>query len=131
MSAKSVVEDAMGKMRWQDMVSVVVGVGLAVSPWALGFAEELQLAMWSALIAGGVIVVLAAIDLDSPAQWEEWGIAVAGAWTIASPFVLGFAGHGLAMANAVLAGAVVLALAGWTLLATKSWGKGEDHAHSH
>lgn len=101
--------------RWQDWVDVAVGVWLFGSPWAFKYLE-VDLAAWNAFIVGSLIVLLAFIELNVPKFWEEGISMVLGLWMIVSPWVLGFASHGLAMWNAIAVGAIVLAFAIWALV---------------
>ena len=65
------------------------GIWIALSPWILGFAEELPPATWNALILGAIIVMLAAVDLDTPARWEAAASIALGAWAVVSPLAHG------------------------------------------
>jgi heme/copper-type cytochrome/quinol oxidase subunit 3 len=49
--------------QWEEWVNTVLGVWLAASPWILGF-EALQMAMWSHVVLGVLITLLAA--------WRGW-----------------------------------------------------------
>jgi hypothetical protein len=98
--------------RWQDVVSLVLGVWLVVSPWALGYAGE-TMAAWNAYIFGVIIAVAAIAALVAFHEWEEWVNAVIGLWLIVSPWVLGFSGLAAAMWNFVAVGVIVAVLAAW------------------
>ncbi|GIK87358.1 MAG: hypothetical protein BroJett026_28390 [Betaproteobacteria bacterium] len=119
----------MSTFRWQDMVSLVLGVWIAASPWVLGVADALPAAMWNALAVGILVVVLAAIDLDTPAAWEEWAMGALGLWLVVSPWVLGYAASRPLMASSVAAGAAIVALAAWALYAAGDLGHGRRTAH--
>ncbi len=121
----------MSHLRWQDMVNLLVGLWIATSPWVLGYGEGMNPAIWNALLLGGVILVIALADIDSPTRWEEWTLAALGVWSIASPWVFGYSGHSMAMLNSVAAGIVVAVLAGWALLGQRSFSQHNDHAHGH
>ena len=74
----------------QDVINVVCGALLFISPWALGFAAE-RSAAWTAWTGGIVIGAMAIAALLQFAEWEEWvALIIAGAVAI-SPWVLGFA----------------------------------------
>lgn len=58
-------------MAWEEMVSVVLGVWLAVSPWVIGFAG-LAAAMWNAVVAGIIVAFLALWALGSDKDIGGW-----------------------------------------------------------
>jgi len=98
--------------QWKDAASLVLGVWLAVSPWALSYASETT-AAWNAHIVGVIIAVAALAALIAFQKWEEWVNAALAAWLIVSPYVLGFGGLGQALWNQVIVGVLVGALAIW------------------
>lgn len=118
----------MAMNRWQDWVDVAVGAWMFGSPWALKYASESMPAAWNAYILGALLVIFALVEVSAPKFWEEAINIVAGLWAIASPWVLGFTFHGLAMWNAIIVGAIVLAFAVWALVQDtdfKNWWR--DH----
>jgi hypothetical protein len=119
----------MGTWRWQDFPDMLLGVWIAASPWVLGFADEYPWATWNAVIIGGVILVLAAIDLEFFSKFDEWAMSALGAWSIASPWALGFAGHRAATVSMVVAGIAVVALTLWELAANSDKHKPLSHVH--
>lgn len=119
----------MGTWRWQDYVDLLLGVWIAASPWVLGFAESYPIAAWNAVAAGGAIVVLAAVDLEFLSRIEEWAMVALGAWSIASPWVLGLTGHPPGTLSMVASGIAVIALTAWELAAGGGWHRPSDHAH--
>ncbi|GAB4234833.1 MAG: SPW repeat protein [Methyloligellaceae bacterium] len=100
---------------WQDAGTFLIGAWLFFSPWILGFSGEQAIA-WNAWITGLVIAAIAAGAFYAYQQWEEWLNAALGAWLIVSPWVLGFSATTTALYNAIIAGALVLALAFWAAL---------------
>lgn len=58
-------------MAWEELVSVALGVWLAVSPWVLGFTT-LGVAMWNFVAAGIVVAVLALWVLASDKDIGGW-----------------------------------------------------------
>ena len=52
-------------MKWYHWTIVGLGIWLAVSPWILGFAE-VNLAMWNAVAAGVVVIMLALWNMIPP-----------------------------------------------------------------
>ena len=119
----------MDTWRWQDYLDVLLGAWIAASPWVLDFSGEYPVAAWNAVIIGGAIVVLAAVDLEFLSKIEEWAMVALGAWSIASPWVLGFTPHRVAAATMLAAGIAVIALTMWELALNSDWYKSRDHAH--
>lgn len=112
---------------WQDAVNAVIGVWLVLSPWALGYASE-AMAMSNAIVVGLALLAAALGAIFVPRAWEEWTELALGAWMIVSPWLLGFAALETAMLCAVVTGAVIAALALWTLAIDKeynAWWRGE------
>ena len=72
------------KDQWKDVGNLLLGVWLAVSPWALSYASEATPA-WNAHTVGVIIAVSALAALFAFQQWEEWVNIALGAWLIASP----------------------------------------------
>lgn len=103
---------------WQDGVNAVLGAWLLVSPWAVGYADE-TVATANAVVLGLALVAGALGAILVPRAWEEWAEAALGAWLVVSPWILGFAGQTDARMSAVSIGAVVVALALWTIASDK------------
>lgn len=108
--------------RWQDWSNLLLGLWVFVSPWVLqhtmttGAAAAgavTSAAMWSFYISGIAIAILAAAALLAFQTWEEWVNLALGSWLFVSPWVLGFSTSTLLMWNAVIAGALIVLLAGW------------------
>ena len=87
----------------QDWISLVCGVLLFISPWALGFTGDLTAARTS-WIGEVVIAVISIAALVQFAEWEEWVTLVVGLAVAASPWVLGFAALHHALAACVVLG---------------------------
>ena len=112
---------------WQDAVNAVIGVWLVLSPWALGYASE-AMAMSNAVIVGLALLAAAVGAIFVPRAWEEWTELGLGAWLIISPWLLGVAMLQTATLCAVVTGAVIAALALWTLTSDEeysAWWRGE------
>lgn len=103
---------------WQDPVNALLGAWLIASPWVLNF-EDNTAALANGLAVGVLLVAAALGAMFLPQAWEEWTEAGLGLWTIASPWLLGFAGHYTAMQNAAFTGSAVLLLALWVLATDK------------
>jgi hypothetical protein len=99
---------------WQDYVSVLVGIWLMVSPWALGIHGNLA-AIGNSVVIGAVMVAFAVVALFIHESWEEWSEIVLGLWLMGSPWILEFTGIPIAMQNALLCGGLITVLALWVL----------------
>lgn len=115
---------------WQDPVNAVLGVGVVLSPWVLGF-QDMTLAMANAVVIGLALIAAALGAIFVPRAWEEWTEAILGLWLVVSPWALGFNTHYQATMNALVIGAVIVALALWTLMTDEDyrarWHKGTAH----
>jgi hypothetical protein len=99
--------------QWKDAANLVLGLWLAVSPWALSYAGD-GIQAWNAHAVGVIVAVAALAALLAFQKWEEWVNAAFGAWLIVSPFVLSYATHAAALWNQVIVGLLVGILAVWT-----------------
>jgi SPW repeat len=96
--------------RWQDALNLLLGLWLAVSPWALSYMEH-TMAHWNAHATGVAIAVVAAAALIASQTWEEWVNTILAVWLIASPWILGFSELQAATWNQVAVGVLVGGLA--------------------
>ncbi|WP_342640239.1 SPW repeat protein [Rhodoligotrophos ferricapiens] len=93
-----------------DIVNIVAGLGLFLSPWYLAYTGEAY-AAWNAWIIGAVVALIAIGALLAFREYEEWANLVLGLWSIIAPWALGFAAVTAAVWSHVLAGIVVAVLA--------------------
>ncbi|MHB1250267.1 MAG: SPW repeat protein [Polaromonas sp.] len=105
---------------WQDPVNAVLGVGLVLSPWVLGF-QDTTLAMVNAVVIGLALIAAALGAIFVPRAWEEWTEAILGLWLVVSPWALGFNTQYQATMNALVVGVVTAALALWILMTDKDY----------
>lgn len=98
-----------------DVVSLVAGAFLFLSPWLFDLAAETG-ASWNAWIAGLAIAIVGIWALTSFNAWEGWMNLALGVWTLTSPWLLGFAAIGSAMALHVVVGGLVAAIAAFEIL---------------
>jgi predicted MFS family arabinose efflux permease len=100
--------------RWQDMVILLLGVWLFISPWVLGYPGDSPIAM-NAYVAGVIIAALAAFDLYKTYAWAVIVNLLVGLWVAVSPWVPALADRGAMLGNSVIVGAAVILLALWEL----------------
>jgi hypothetical protein len=93
-----------------DVVNIVAGIALALSPWYLGYID-IAAAAWNAWIAGAITALVAVGALVAFHEYEEWANLVVGLWTVAAPWVLGFSAATAAMWAHVIIGIVIALLA--------------------
>jgi membrane protein YdbS with pleckstrin-like domain len=106
---------------WQDVVNLVLGIWLAVSPYVLGYADQATPA-WNAYVVGVVILVIAAAAIWAFQKWEEWINAVLGLWLIVSPWILGYSEVATPLWNQIIVGVVVGGLAMWSVIGERPTG---------
>ena len=106
--------------RWQDWVSLVLGVLLFISPWVFSTSTNGS-SSWNAWIVGviGVILALWALASLSTATIAEGISLILGVWLFISPWVLGFAALSAAAWTAWIIGILFVVVNGWTLLQTR------------
>ena len=105
--------------RWQDWVSVVLGVLLFITPFVFG-ATAITPAAWAAYIGGVLLVIVGIWSLSSPKnQSLEWAEVLVGVLVFIAPFVLGFASLSTMAWSAWIAGVLAVVLAGSVLFAER------------
>jgi uncharacterized membrane protein HdeD (DUF308 family) len=93
-----------------DVVNLVVGVWLFLSPWILGFAPQMEVS-WNAWLSGIVVAGLAVAALAAFAEWQEWLNLITGIWVAISPWVVGFSANATATRNHIVVGVIVAVVA--------------------
>lgn len=93
-----------------DIVNIVAGLGLFLSPWYLGYTSQTY-AAWNAWIVGAVVALVAIGALLAFSEYEEWANLVLGVWSIVAPWALGFSAVAAATWAHVIAGVVIAVLA--------------------
>src|SRR5262249_59943132 len=102
---------------WQDAASLLVGVWLVVSPFALGFSG----AAVGITIALGLCVALFAVEaFVIPSYLEEWGEILVGLALVVAPWTIGYESVA-ATASSVLSGVLVIGLAVLELLTDREF----------
>lgn len=97
-----------------DVVNLIAGLGLLVSPWLLGYAAETS-AAWNAWLTGAAVAVIAIVALVAYHQAEQWANLALGLWAIVAPWALGFAGVSAALTAHLVAGPVIAVVAAASL----------------
>lgn len=102
-----------------DVVNVILGIGLALSPWLFAYTGETT-AAWNAWVVGAAIALVAIGALVAFAQWEEWVNLILGVWAILAPWLLGFSAITAALYTHMIVGLIVAVLAGFELWFARS-----------
>jgi hypothetical protein len=97
--------------RWQEWASFMLGLWLAVSPWACGYAEGEPAATGNAAFMGVALALASHFLVSVEGQRAAGVVFAAGVWLAAAPFVLGFAHVPLPAVNSIVVGTMVMALA--------------------
>ncbi|MET3840523.1 SPW repeat protein [Bradyrhizobium sp. OAE829] len=98
------------KKRIADVISLVIGLGLFLSPCPAGFSAESPM-NWNAWLSGIMIAALGVAALAVFAEWQEWLTLAAGVWVAVSPWVLQFSSNPTVTPLHVIAGILVAAVA--------------------
>jgi hypothetical protein len=96
---------------WQDVASLLVGVWLVLSPFALGFAGA---ATWITLVLGLSVIVFAVEGFVIPSYLEEWGELLIGLALLVVPWTVGYEPE-LATVSSTVSGTLVILFAIWEL----------------
>lgn len=99
-----------------DVVNILAGLALVLSPWVLGFTTDMA-AAWNAWIVGAAVALAALWALVSFHWAEKWVSGALGLWAVVAPWALGFEAVRAAAGAHVVLGLVVLILAAATLWA--------------
>jgi hypothetical protein len=93
-----------------DVVNVVLGVCLALAPWALNFTAEAT-AAWNAWITGAAIALVALGAIVAFSEWEEWVNLALGVWAAVAPWAVAFSENAAASGVHLAVGIAVAVLA--------------------
>jgi hypothetical protein len=94
--------------RWQDIVSMILGAAILVSPM-LGNTTGNTVMVVSIALAGAAILILGGVEQLFLRRWEEFLAFLCGVWVLLAPFVLEYGAplrmwhFGLGAAVAILA----------------------------
>lgn len=93
---------------WEDWLGMVLGLAIALSPWATGDAVGPR-AVWNAALVGVLVFFLAELEYVALRRWEETGQILLGLWLVLSPYIFGYANAGaLRFWHSTLGGLVIL-----------------------
>jgi SPW repeat-containing protein len=111
-----VKEAVMAEQKWKkeavaDVINLVLGAWLFLTPWIFGFVSEAA-ASRNAWLSGIAIAAVAVGALAAFAEWEEWISLALGVWVAVSGWVVGFAGYTTVTWVHVLTGIAVAVVAG-------------------
>lgn len=99
-------------MGWIYWISVVIGLWLIASPFALGYTGIVQATVND--ISLGVVIAATslwmALKVNTPA-WLGWALMLFGVWVIVAPFALAYSATTSATMNDAVTGVIVLAVA--------------------
>jgi hypothetical protein len=109
--------------RWQDWISFALGLWLALSPWLADYVGR-DAATANAVFCGVALALAAHFEASCRADAAEWLNLALGAWLIAAPLLLGFAGSWPAGPNSIAVGVAVAALAASALQLDKRFRPG-------
>lgn len=114
---------------WQDVVSLLLGVWLAVSPFALGFEGA---AAWITVTLGLCIMLFAVEGFVVPSYLEEWGEILLGLALLAAPWAIGYE-QTMATTISIVSGLLVILFAAWELATDRefaTWWHDRWHHHA-
>jgi hypothetical protein len=102
------------KERTASTITVLLGIWLIASPWVFDYSGKYP--VLNSVFVGALIAMLAAIRLVS--LRESAGVnaisLLLGFWTIVSPWATGYVANKAALANNLMVGVLVTALAIWS-----------------
>ena len=97
---------------WQDAASLLLGVWLVLSPFALGFAGA---AVWMTIVLGLFVILFAVEGFVIPSYLEECGEILLGLALVVAPLTVGYESVS-ATVSSMVAGILVILLAVWELM---------------
>jgi hypothetical protein len=105
------------QVRLASGINFLAGVYLVISGWIGGVSAG---NVWNSVIAGIVVLILAAIRLTGNAgPWASWIVALIGVWLIIAPWVYGYGGYGWRW-NGIIVGIIAIICGVWSALAGRT-----------
>jgi hypothetical protein len=101
-------------------INILLGLWLIASPWVFDYSGSF--AAFNGVSVGALIAVLAAIRLSSLRYSAGVGgvYLLLGFWTVVSPWASGYVANKPALANDIMVGVFVMALAIWSARDTEA-----------
>jgi SPW repeat len=96
---------------WQDVASLLLGVWLVSSPFALGFAGA---AVWITILLGLSVILFAVEGFVIPSYLEEWGELLLGLALVVVPWTVGYESVS-ATVSSMVSGILVISFGAWEL----------------
>jgi flagellar biosynthesis protein FliQ len=119
--------------RAASSINVLLGIWLLVSPWFFGYSAVGLPAILNSVIVGTLVALLAASRQVSPptSTNSSYLIPTLALWTIASPWMYGYAANLSGRRDNVVLGIVMAALAIWSCGASTAEQKHLSGARAH
>lgn len=97
-------------------LNILLGIWLVISPWIFGYAASGPAPMWNSVVAGALVLILAATRFSRPhtAPGLTWANLVLGLWTIASPWIYMYQSRESSMWDNVATGVAIVLVALWS-----------------
>lgn len=93
---------------WEDWFGMLLGLMIALSPWAAG-DEVGHAAVWNTALIGVAVFFLAELEYVALTRWEETCQLLLGLWLVMSPYVFGYFNTGtLRFWHSTLGGLAIL-----------------------
>jgi SPW repeat len=102
---------------WQDVASLLLGVWLVLSPFALGFAGA---AVWITIVLGLCVILFAIEGFVIPSHLEEWGEILVGLALVVAPWTVGYESVS-ATVSSIVSGTLVILFAIWELMTDREF----------
>ena len=102
---------------WQDVASLLVGVWLVLSPFALGFTGVVT---WITLVLGLCVILFAVEGFVIPSYLEELGEILIGLALVVAPWTVGYESVS-ATVSSMVSGALVILFAIWELMTDREF----------
>jgi hypothetical protein len=100
---------------WEDGVTTLLGLWLAVSPWFLDYRADVP-ALANARACGVALALIGMAAALCFRHWLEMAAATVAIWLTVAPWSLGFLDLKSAAFNALFTGAIALLMTIWTML---------------
>ena len=101
--------------RWQDKVTLLLGLWMFVTPSIFGVPEGHFFAVAWGVALGFVIAILSGMAMKWEYAWQEFANAALGIVLIASPWIFGYAHVTNLKTNSIIVGLLVTICACWRM----------------